>query len=91
MDSTRYTSGVVLTAFMVLRGIALLVALLFSALVFVTGKGDAMSGSSGIRTTYKGKASIDDLIGRMTLGVGIGFMVLMLALAAVSEKAFTGL
>ncbi len=61
-------------------------ALLFAFLVFVTGKGDAMSGSGGIRTTFKGKASIDDLISRMTLGLGIVFMALMLALAAVSER-----
>jgi preprotein translocase subunit SecG len=75
------------TAFLVIRGLAIFAALIFTFLVFVTGKGDAMSGSGSIRTTFKGKASIDDLIGRLTLGIGVSFMVLMLILAALSERA----
>lgn len=61
-------------------GLALLVALMFSLLVLVTGKGDAMSGGSGVRTTFRGKAGFDDFISRLILGLGAGFMVLMIAL-----------
>ena len=67
--------------------IALVVALLFGTLVFVTGKGDAMSGgSSGVRTTFKGKASFDDQISKVTFGMGVGFMVLMVFLDWLSHK-----
>lgn len=59
-------------------GIAL--AVVFSGLVFLTGKGDAMSGSQGVRTTFKGKASFDDLMLRVTLITGGAFMVWMLVL-----------
>jgi len=68
----------------VLLVIALLIAVLFSALVFFTGKGDAMSGGSGVRTTFKGKASFEDQMSRYTLYLGIGFMVLMVALDTIS-------
>ncbi len=63
----------------IILGIGILVAILFSALVLLTGKGDAMSGGSSVRTSFKGKASFDDQMSVMTLGLGIGFMVLMLA------------
>ena len=66
----------------------MLVAVVFALLVFVTGKGDAMSGGGSIRTTYKGKASIDDLISRMTLYLGIGFMALMLGLDVLGNRLF---
>lgn len=57
------------------------VAALFIALVYFTGKGDAMSGGTGsVRTTFKGKASIEDQISKLTLYMGIGFMALMLFL-----------
>ncbi len=60
--------------------IAIIVALVFTFLVFITGKGDAMSGSGGVRTTFKGKASFDDIMSRMTLGLGVVFMALMIIL-----------
>ena len=60
--------------------LAVFVSLVFCALVFFTGKGDAMSGGGGVRTTYKGKASIEDKISQLTLGLGIAFMALMLVL-----------
>ena len=67
--------------------VALVVALVFGTLVFITGKGDAMSGgSSGVRTTFKGKASFDDQISRVTFGMGVGFMVLMVFLDWLSHK-----
>jgi len=68
------------TAYNVVLVIAVIVAILFALLVFATGKGDAMSGGGGVRTTYKGKASIEDKISQLTLGLGIAFMALMLVL-----------
>ena len=61
-------------------------ALIFTALVLLTGKGDAMSGGGGVRTTYKGRATIEDLIGRVTLGLGIGFMAVMIILDVLSHR-----
>jgi preprotein translocase subunit SecG len=58
--------------------IGLLVGVVFSLLVFFTGKGDAMSGGGAVRTTFKGKASFDDVMSKWTLYLGIGFMALML-------------
>jgi preprotein translocase subunit SecG len=69
-------------------GIGVLVALMFAVLVFITGKGDAMSGGGSIRTTFKGKASFDDLMSRMTLFFGIGFLVLMIVIDAIGNRAF---
>lgn len=66
--------------------IALIVAALFAVLVFVTGKGDAMSGGSGIRTTFRGKANFEDLMSRIILGLGISFMALMLLLDFISGR-----
>lgn len=62
----------------VLLVIGIIVAVVYSLLVFATGKGDAMGGSSGVRTTFKGKANFDDFMSRLTLFLGIGFMALML-------------
>lgn len=73
------------TLYYTLLVVAILVALLFSTLVFLTGKGDAMSGGGAIRTSYKGKASFDDLMSRITLGLGIAFLVLMIVIDAVSN------
>ncbi|MBL8087372.1 MAG: preprotein translocase subunit SecG [Chthonomonas sp.] len=70
----------------VLLSVAVLVAVLFIILVIITGKGDAMSGGGSIRTTYKGKQSIEDQIGRMTMMLGIGFMGLMLILDVVNSR-----
>lgn len=77
-------------AYNILMGLAVVVAVAFTVLVFVTGKGDAMSGgTSGIRTTFKGKASIEDQIAKLTMGLGIGFMVLMLVLDAIGVRLFS--
>lgn len=65
----------------ILLWLGIAVAIVFTALVFLTGKGDAMSGgSSSVRTTFKGKASFDDQISRITMILGAGFMFLMLVL-----------
>ncbi|MFN3729909.1 MAG: preprotein translocase subunit SecG [Fimbriimonadaceae bacterium] len=67
--------------------IGILVALMFTAMVFFLGKGDAMSGGSGqIRTTFKGKSGFDDWVAKMTIGLGIGFMALMLALDVIASR-----
>lgn len=84
----RYTFLALETFYRILLGVAMLVALVFALLVFVTGKGDAMSGGGSVRTTFKGKASIDDLISRMTLILGITFMALMLALDVIGNRIF---
>lgn len=70
----------------ILLAIGLIVAVGFSFLVFATGKGDAMGGGSSVRTTFKGKASFDDIISKITLYLGISFMVIMLVLDYVSNK-----
>lgn len=66
--------------------LGLIVAVLFALLVFFTGKGDAMSGGSSVRTTFKGKASFDDIMSKMTLYLGISFMAIMLGLDVISNQ-----
>ncbi len=73
----------------ILLGICLAVAVVFATLVFVTGKGDAMSGGgSSVRTTFKGKASFDDQISRVTLYLGVAFMLLALVLDWLGTRIF---
>ncbi|MBS1716955.1 MAG: hypothetical protein JSS72_04395 [Armatimonadetes bacterium] len=69
----------------ILLGAAVIIALMFVALVYFTGKGDAMSGGGAIRTTFKGKASIDDLISKVTLYTGLSFMGMMVVLDIVGN------
>jgi preprotein translocase subunit SecG len=45
-----------------------------------------MSGGGSIRTSYKGKASFDDIVSKMTLYLGIGFMALMLGLDVIGNR-----
>jgi protein translocase SecG subunit len=67
--------------------VAAIVAVAMSVLIFFTGKGDAMSGGGGgVRTTFKGKASFDDQMYRITIGLGAAFMVLMIVLDVLSNK-----
>ena len=66
--------------------IAVLVAALFGALVLVTGKGDAMSGGSSVRTTFKGKASFEDHMSRWTLILGVSFLALMVLIDAIGNR-----
>lgn len=71
----------------VLLGITVLLAVAFTALVYFTGKGDAMSGgASGVRTSFKGKASFEDQISRITLMMAGGFMVLCLVLDFLAHR-----
>lgn len=71
----------------ILLVIGIIVAVAFAFLVFATGKGDAMGGGSSVRTSFKGKASFDDLISRVTLYLGVSFMVIMLMLDYVANVA----
>ena len=74
------------TIYYILLGLGVFVAIAFAALVFITGKGDAMGGSSGVRTTFKGKAGFDDFVSRATLILGISFMALMLVLDVLNAQ-----
>lgn len=66
--------------------LAVIVALIFSILVLLTGKGDAMSGGGSVRTTYKGKATFDDIISQTTLWFGVAFMALVLVYNVVVNR-----
>ncbi|MCH7904265.1 MAG: preprotein translocase subunit SecG [Armatimonadetes bacterium] len=75
------------TFYNILLGVSVFVAVIFTLLVLVTGKGDAMAGgAAGIRTTFKGKASFDDKITNITYVLGGSFMLLMLILAMLSSR-----
>jgi preprotein translocase subunit SecG len=77
------------TIYYIILGLAVLVAVVFSLLIFVTGKGDAMSGGSGsIRTTFKGRATFDDAVSNLTLWLGGGFILLMLILDWLGTQIF---
>lgn len=65
--------------FSILLAIGIIIAVVFSLLVLLSSKGDAMqSGGSGVRTTFRGKASFDDLMSRIMLGLAIGFLGIIL-------------
>lgn len=77
------------TVYYILLGLGILISIVFVAIIYFTGKGDAMSsGGSGIRTTFKGKANFEDQISRLTLILGISFIGLMLVLDWLSNQAF---
>ncbi|MBL8048790.1 MAG: preprotein translocase subunit SecG [Chthonomonas sp.] len=69
-------------------GLALVLSVAFIALIYFTGKGDAMSGSGSIRTTFKGKASVEDQISRLTYIMAFVFVSLMVVLDVLATKAF---
>ncbi len=65
-----------------------LISVVFVLLVFVTGKGDAMSGGAGgVRTTFKGKASFEDKMSRITMILGISFVSLCIILDVIAHRA----
>jgi protein translocase SecG subunit len=77
---TIYNVGMVL---------AIVVAILFTVVVLVTGKGDGMSsGGSGIRTTFKGRTTVDEQIGKFTLILGGVYMGLMIILDVLATRVF---
>jgi len=73
-------------AYNVLLFLAIVVSVIFALLVLLTGKGDAMSGGGGVRTTFKGKASFDDFMSKWTFILGATFFVLMLLIDGVSIR-----
>ena len=78
------------TVYNVLLVIAVIVAFFFSLLIFFTGKGDAMSGGGGVRTTFKGKAGFEDYMSRLTLWLGVSFMAFTLILDTMSAQLSKG-
>ncbi len=74
------------TFYNVMLVIGVIVAVVFAVLVFFTGKGDAMSGGSGVRTTFHGKANFDDFVSRLSFILGISFMAVMLLLDMLANR-----
>lgn len=74
------------TTFTVLLVLAMVVATAFALLIFFTSKGDAMSGGSNVRTTFKGKAGFDDFISKMVIYLGVGFMALMVIVDMIGAR-----
>ena len=72
-------------AYIVFLVLGVLVAIPFIAIVLITGKGDAMSGGGSVRTTFRGKASFDDIMSRYTLILGAAFMTLMIVVDAIGN------
>ena len=67
--------------------IGIAIAIFFVLLILLTGKGDAMSGGgTSVRTSFKGKASFDDYISRITMGLGIAFMAIMIILNYIASR-----
>jgi preprotein translocase subunit SecG len=74
------------TAYTLFLILGILVAIPFIAIVMITGKGDAMGGGGGaVRTSFRGKASFDDIMSRYTLILGATFMVLMVLVDAIGN------
>ena len=65
--------------------LGVVVAVPFVAIVLLTGKGDAMSGGGAVRTSFRGKASFDDVMSRYTLILGAAFMALMILVDAIGN------
>jgi len=78
------------TAYNLFLVLGVLFAIPFIALVMLTGKGDAMSGGGGVRTTFRGKASFDDIMSRYTLILGAAFMALMVVIDAIGNHLNRG-
>ena len=66
--------------------LAAIVAFAFVFLIFFTSKGDAMSSGGSIRTTFKGRATFDDQIAKVTLYCAGAFVFLMVLLNFLSPK-----
>lgn len=71
-------SGPLNIVFQVVLFLSIFLALVLVAVIFITGKGDAMSGGGGVRTNFKGKASFDDKISQYVLYMGLSFMGMMI-------------
>lgn len=76
-------------AYNIFMGLAVFIGVVFTFLVVITGKGDAMSGgASGVRTSFKGKASFEDKMFFLILYLGAGFMILMIVLNVLAKRLF---
>ena len=75
------------TLYFVCLGLAIVISVVFALLVLITGKGDAMSGGGGVRTTFKGRATFDDIMSKMTLYLGISWMALMLLIDVIGTRS----
>ena len=73
------------TAYTLFLILGILVAIPFIAIVMLTGKGDAMGGGGSVRTSFRGKASFDDIMSRYTMILGAAFMVLMVLVDAIGN------
>jgi preprotein translocase subunit SecG len=67
-------------------GLATVVSLVFIVIVMITSKGDAMSGGGSVRTNFKGRATVDDQIARLTGFLALGFVVAMLIADVLAKK-----
>lgn len=74
------------TFYNVMLIVGVIVAAAFTVLVFFTGKGDAMSGGSGVRTTFRGKKNFDDFVSKLSLILGMSFMAIMVVLDVIANK-----
>lgn len=72
-------------AYLVFLVLGVLVAVPFIAIVMITGKGDSMSGGGSVRTSFRGKASFDDIMSRYTMILGAAFMTLMIVVDAIGN------
>ncbi|HXH62140.1 MAG TPA: hypothetical protein VNI20_12375 [Fimbriimonadaceae bacterium] len=76
-------------AYKIITGLSFFLAFFFVLLVVITSKGDAMSGgSTGVRTSFKGKASFEDKLFVLTASLGAVFLVLMIVLDVLAGRAF---
>lgn len=66
--------------------VAGIVAVLFVAMVFLFSKGDAMQSGGSVRTTFKGRATFDDQISKITLYLAGSFIALCLILDFLAPK-----
>jgi len=76
------------TLYYILLGICTFLAIIVIVLATVTGKGDAMSGGGSVRTSFRGKDSIEDKIAGMILILGLVFMAVCLLLDFMSVRVF---
>jgi len=75
------------TVYYICLGLAIAISVVFALLVLITGKGDAMSGGGGVRTTFKGRATFDDIMSKLTLYLGVSWMALMLLIDVIGSRS----
>ncbi len=74
-------------AYNILTGLAILIAAVFVFLVMVTGKADAMSGGGGgVRTSFKGKASLEDRVNQLLMILAGSWVGIVVALNIIAHQ-----